>query len=198
MKFILKAAIITHLLISSILYANNNDHSGNHMHNGEMSNHSNLNNTPSIILKEAGNDIFGTIQELISKLSNDPNTNWEKVNIEILRQHLLDMNDMTFNVELISQRAIKNGVESIIKAKTKRSEEALERIFQAHPSQLKKETNWDMHVLKNNGQYILSTTTTNQKDIPKIRALGYIGLMAIGSHHQKHHLLMATGGNPHH
>ena len=173
------------------------------MHNGVMSNHSksmvdSKKKSPSVKLTEAGNDIFGTIQEVINRLSDDPNTNWEEVNIEALRLHLLDMNDMTLNVEVLSYKPIKNGLETVVKATTPRANLALKRVFKAHPSQLKKETGWDMKVVEDNSQYILTISSMNHKEVSKIRALGYIGVMAYGSHHQPHHLSMAMGKNPHH
>lgn len=149
-------------------------------------------------LTEAGNDAFGTIQEVIAKLDHDPETDWNKVNIEALRLHLLDMHDMTLNVEVISQQAVANGLQAIIKPTTQRAALALDRVFSAHPAQLKRETGWEMQVVKNRDQYTLTITTKNKKDIAKIRGLGYIGLMAYGNHHQPHHWAMATGKNPHH
>ncbi len=149
------------------------------------------------ILTEAGNDAFGTIQEVIAKLNNDPNTDWGKVNLEVLRQHLLDMNDMTLNVAVISQKSIHNGLEVTVRPTTDRAELALTRIFKAHPLMLKRETGWTMKVVKNNGLYMLTTTSDDSKDTLKIRGLGYIGLMAYGTHHQSHHWAMATGKNPH-
>jgi len=149
------------------------------------------------LLTEAGNDVFGTIQEVIIKLNNDPNTDWGKVDIEALRQHLLDMNDLTLNVEVMSQKPIKNGLEAIIRPVTDRAEVALDRVLSAHPSQLKDETNWTMTIVKNKNQFILTTTSENPEETNKIRGLGYIGLMAYGNHHQPHHWSMATGNNPH-
>lgn len=162
-----------------------------------MMSHEHTMNTSDGNLTEAGNDAFGTIQEVIRKLNNDPNTDWSKVNLEALRQHLLDMNDMTLNVEVISQKAVQNGMEAIIRPTTDRAALALDRVFMAHPSQLKKDTGWDMVVEKNDGQYKLTTTSKNPADYDKIRGLGYIGLMAYGDHHQRHHWAMATGRNPH-
>ncbi len=149
------------------------------------------------ILTEPGNDVFGTIQEVISKLDADPNTDWSKVNITALREHLLDMNDMTMNVEIISIKEIENGSEIVLRATTPRATEALDRVFKAHPAQLELETAWIMEVSQNNEQYKLITTTNNPEEVAKIRGLGYIGLMAYGSHHQSHHWSMATGINPH-
>ena len=162
-----------------------------------MMSHEHTMSTSDGNLTEAGNDAFGTIQEVIRKLNNDPNTDWSKVNLEALRQHLLDMNDMTLNVEVISQKAVQNGMEAIIRPTTDRAALALDRVFMAHPSQLKKDTGWDMVVEKNDGQYKLTTTSKNPADYDKIRGLGYIGLIAYGDHHQRHHWAMATGRNPH-
>src|SRR6516165_7172350 len=39
----------------------------------------------------AGQDAFGAIQEVVQILEADPTTDWSKVNIDALRQHLVDM-----------------------------------------------------------------------------------------------------------
>lgn len=150
-----------------------------------------------VSLTEAGNDAFGTIQEVIARLNSNPDTDWRKVDIEALRQHLVDMNDMTLNVEVILQKAVPQGLVAIVKPTTARSAAALERVFSAHPAQLKRATGWDMQVVKTGDRYMLTTTTANPGEVNKIRGLGYIGLMASGSHHQRHHWAMATGENPH-
>ncbi|SMN02217.1 hypothetical protein SPONN_618 [uncultured Candidatus Thioglobus sp.] len=148
-------------------------------------------------LTEAGNDIFGTIQEVITNLNANLNTDWDKVNIEALKEHLLDMRDMTVNVEVINQNKLKNGSEILIRPTNKRSIQAMKRVLSAHPAQLKKETNWQMQVQKQGDKYLLITTTDKPTEVSKIIGLGYIGLMAHGSHHQPHHWSMATGNNPH-
>jgi hypothetical protein len=190
----MKKTLIIGFLLSSVLYASG-DHMGNHLHEGKMMSH--MSEDGKTILIEAGNDAFGTIQEVIKKLENDPDTDWSKVDIEALRVHLSDMQDMTLNIEVISQKNIPNGVEVIIKATTPRANRALRRAFMAHPSQMKKETGWDMEVEEKNKSFIIKAITSKKHGIDKIRALGYIGLMAYGSHHQPHHWMMATGENPH-
>jgi hypothetical protein len=162
-----------------------------------MINHKHKADSSEKILTEAGNDAFGTIQEVIRRLNSDPNTDWTKVNLEALRLHLMDMNDMTLNVEVISQKPIHNGLEVIIRPTTDRAALALDKVFKAHLLQFKKDTGWNMKVVKNNGQYTILTTSDNTKDEAKIRGLGYIGLMVYGDHHQRHHWAMATGNNPH-
>jgi hypothetical protein len=46
---------------------------------------------------ETGQSAFAAIQEIVAKLEADPATDWSKVNIEALRQHLIDMNAVTLN-----------------------------------------------------------------------------------------------------
>lgn len=162
-----------------------------------MLNHEHKTETSERILTEVGNDVFGTIQEVIAKLNSDPHTDWNRVNLEALRQHLRDMNEMTLNVDLVSQKPIKGGLQFTVRPTTDSADSALERVFKAHPAQLKHDSGWVMKVVKNNSQYTIITTSDDPKDTAKIRGLGYIGLMAYGAHHQRHHWLMATGNDPH-
>jgi len=149
-------------------------------------------------LTESGTDIFATIQEVIKKLSADPTTDWSKVNLEALRQHLRDMYEFSYNVDVLSQQPIAGGVSIIVKPLTVGAEKALDKVLKAHPMMLKMETGWTMQASKKNGKYHISTTTTKPEEVDKIRGLGYIGLLAIGNHHQPHHWAMAKGQNPHH
>jgi hypothetical protein len=42
-----------------------------------------------------GQDAFGAIQEIVAILEADSNTDWSKVDITALREHLIDMNEVT-------------------------------------------------------------------------------------------------------
>ncbi len=44
-----------------------------------------------------GQDAFGAIQEVVQILQADPTTDWSKVNIARLREHLIDMNEVTLH-----------------------------------------------------------------------------------------------------
>jgi len=175
------------IIFSTQLLAENN-HTQMH-HQQMMQSKSNL--------TQAGNDIFATIQEVIVKLDNNPDTDWHKVNIEALRQHLLDMNDMAIHVEVINQKVLKNGLEVVVRPLTIRAETTLERVFKAHPYHLGRGTGWDMQVVRKGKQFIVTTITEKTEDVAKIVALSYIGLMAYGNHHQPHHWAISTKQNPH-
>ena len=150
-------------------------------------------------LKEAGNDAYGTIQEVMYKLQADKNTDWSKVNLEALRLHLIDMYDMTFSVNVIEQTNIKNGLFVRVMPTTSRSSIALKKIFSAHSGVLEKESGFKMDINydKEFDVYSINITTNDKDRVAELRGLGYIGLMAYGKHHQPHHWAIATGSNPH-
>ena len=170
-----------------------------HMHHANM-NHAAMmghNTAPTqVVLTESGTDPFATLQEVIAALESNTNTNWEKVNIEALRLHLVEMHDMTINVA-VKQRHINNGFQAVVSPTTNRAVKSLTRVLSGHPAQMKAETGWDMQVRDNNGVFTLTVTTDNAIDVAKIRGLGYIGVMAYGNHHQPHHWAIASGDNPH-
>jgi hypothetical protein len=156
------------------------------------------NSSAATPLTAPGNDAFAAIQEVVSKLLANPNTDWSRVNLERLRQHLVDMDNFTLHVEVVSQKPVDGGVEFTVRPATPDATGSLDRLFAAHPAILKQESGWDMHVSRSNGGYTARVTSNNVADVAKIRGLGYIGIVAYGAHHQLHHWQMATGTNPHH
>ena len=57
-----------------------------------------------------GQEAFGTIQEIVRILEADPATDWSKVNIGALREHLIDMDEVTMRARAV-ERALADGVE---------------------------------------------------------------------------------------
>jgi hypothetical protein len=148
-------------------------------------------------LTATGNDAFWAIQEAVQKLTADPHTDWSKVNLEALRQHFVDMHNFTMHVEVLSHTPTARGMEVMVRPGTPAAEASLHRVFAAHPAQLKRETGWDMHVSKQGDVFVLNVTTQNPAEIERLRGLGYIGVMALGTHHQAHHWGMVQGEHPH-
>ena len=206
------ALLSASILISTNLVADNTDHSNmdhaKHMMQMQKNAQAVIPNeaavkpvTPSQTkatpLKEAGNAIFGTIQETIKALDANPNTDWTKVDLEGLRQHLIDMENFTTGVDVLSQKRIEKGAEVIIRAKSEEAHYSLERALKAHPSMMESETGWTMGVKQNKERFTLTIETQKPDEVARLRALGYIGVMAQGDHHQVHHWMMASGANPH-
>lgn len=185
---VVPAFTLAALLTSHAASENGHSHNASHDHAAMH---------PDVTLTEAGNDVFGTLQEVIRALNENPNTDWSQVDLEALRQHLLDMRDMTLNVDVIESEALKNGAQWTIQATTKRAQAALTRVLAAHPEQLAHETGWVMTVEHADEKFQIQVTSQHAKDAAKIQGLGYIGIMAYGDHHQPHHWAMANSANPH-
>jgi len=149
------------------------------------------------VLMEPGNDAFGTIQEVVRKLRENPHTDWSRVNLEALRQHLVDMDNFTKHVSEISKRNIQSGVELEVRADSEAASQSLARALSAHPRMIKDEFGWDIAVSGKGPDFRMRVTSPRPEDVEQIRGLGYIGIMAMGQHHQMHHWIIATGGNPH-
>src|SRR6185437_673329 len=60
-----------------------------------------------------GQDAFGAIQEIVQILDADPKTDWSKVDLEALRQHLIDMNEVTLKAEA-APKQIDGGLEIVV------------------------------------------------------------------------------------
>lgn len=165
----------------------NADMDHQHMHHGDQG-------SP---LTEAGNDAFGTIQEVVDRLQADPHTDWSKVDLEALRQHLVDMDNFTKQVTVVSKKPITNGVELVVRPDNQRARGSLERALDAHPAMVQMETGWSMKTARKGRAFLITVTSPDANDADRIRGLGYIGIMALGKHHQAHHWAMANGRNPH-
>jgi hypothetical protein len=44
---------------------------------------------------------------------------------------------------------------------------------------------------------VMTVTVEDTAALPRLKALGFIGLMTLGMHHQEHHLIIASGRGPH-
>lgn len=150
-------------------------------------------------LEAPGHSIFGAVQEVIRELESRPDTDWSNVNVERLRQHLLDMHRVAQKVTVNKTAPIENGVRLVVQPKTPAARESLRRVLSAHPAMLNEETGWSMKTTSSDKGFIITTTDPNGgQDTQKIRALGYVGLLSHGAHHQKHHWMIVRGKHPHH
>ncbi len=142
----------------------------------------------------SGQDAFGAIQEIVQILQADPNTDWSKVNIEALRQHLIDMNEVTLHA-VATQRDIENGIEIKVTGDG-RTLEAIKRMVPAHVNELR-EIGWSAKSDVLPDGVTLTVTARDSQPLTKLKALGFMGIMVQGSHHQPHHLMMARGQSIH-
>ena len=138
-----------------------------------------------------GQDAFGTVQEIVRILEADPKTDWSKVNLEALRQHLIDMNEVTLKADAVA-KPVDGGVEIAISG-SGRTLAAIQRMVPAWTATMNGYKGWTTKVVPLPDGDLLTVTAADAREVAHIRGLGFIGLMASGAHHQPHHLAMAKG-----
>jgi len=138
-----------------------------------------------------GQDAFGAIQEIVRILEADPGTDWSKVDLEALRQHLIDMNDVTLKADAAS-KPIDGGLEITITG-TGRTVGAILRMVPAHAKEINGQHGWRVKATSLPNGVLLTVTSSDPKEVQHIRGLGFIGILVTGAHHQPHHLMMAKG-----
>ncbi|MGB8560948.1 MAG: hypothetical protein WCD62_21265, partial [Pseudolabrys sp.] len=164
-------------------------HGGTGGHGGRHGQQSAATGTPP------GQDAFGTIQEIVQILQSDPKTDWSKVNIDALRQHLIDMNEVTLHAAA-AQRMIDNGIEITVTGEG-RTLEAIKRMVPAHVNELH-EIGWGAKSEDLPNGVRLTVLASEAQPLTKLKALGFMGIMVQGGHHQPHHLMIAMGQFPMH
>ena len=142
-----------------------------------------------------GQDAFGAIQEVVRKLDADPKTDWSKVDLEGLRQHLIDMNEVTLTADAAS-KPIDGGLQMAVTG-SGRTLAAIQRMVPAHAQEISGVNGWSARTEPIANGVLLVVTANDAKEMQRIRGLGFIGILVSGSHHQPHHLAIAKGESPH-
>jgi hypothetical protein len=142
---------------------------------------------------EPGQSAFAAIAEIVEILRADPDTNWQTADIETLRQHLIDMDAVTLRADVASQ-PITGGAIFDVTSDNAATTGSIRRMTLAHAQIMSGVDGIDMRA-----QQIASGArlTVTGPDAAMIRALGFIGGLSLGMHHQAHHIALARGNDPH-
>ena len=170
------------------LAAQHADHSG---HAGYVMAEPGASGVPS----EPGDGSFAAIVEIVAMLSADPDTDWTRVDIDGLREHLVDMNQFMIGASVRSE-PLPNGLRMRV-GTSGRAGEAASRMVPAHAPFLATETGWKSDVAREEYEIDWTVTARDPDKVARIQALGLFGLMATGDHHRMHHLAMARGEGDH-
>ena len=144
--------------------------------------------------KEPGQSAFAAIQEIVELLEADPKTDWAKVNIDALRAHLIDMNNVTLGAQVASE-PIEGGMRYLVTGSGPVGD-SIRRMALAHAATMNGVDGWRFEASVMEGGAVL-TVRAPEADLRKLRGLGFLGAMARGMHHQAHHLAIARGDHPH-
>ena len=146
---------------------------------------------PGTVPTMPGQDAFGAIQEIVQMLDADPKTDWSKVDLEALRQHLIDMNEVTLKAGAVPKQ-IDGGLEVAVTGNG-RTLIAIQRMIPAWIQMANGLNGWNAKAAPLPNGELLTVTATTSKEVQHIRGLGFIGLLVSGAWHQPHHLAMAKG-----
>jgi hypothetical protein len=141
-----------------------------------------------------GQDTFGAIAEVVRLLDADPKTDWSKVNLERLRQHLIDMNEVVLR-SAVTQSPVPAGLAMEVRG-AGRTTEAIRSMVVPHAVELDRMPQWSAKAETMPDGVKLTVTAKeagDAKTIARIRGLGFIGLLTEGAHHGPHHLAIAKG-----
>jgi hypothetical protein len=140
---------------------------------------------------QPGQDALGAVQEIVGMLEADPTTDWSKVNLDALRVHLIDMNEVALHADAAVER-IDGGIRVAVTG-TGRTLAAIQRMLPEHAREMNGKNGWVVQAEPRPDGMTLTVTAVDAKQTTIIRGLGFIGVMASGGHHQMHHLIMAKG-----
>ncbi len=143
---------------------------------------------------EPGQGAFAAIAEIVAKLESDSTTDWTKVNIAGLRAHLRDMDVVTVDSR-VAVNNIDGGVEFTVTGAPDVAP-SIQRMTVAHAAVMGGTNGWQFTAKEIDGGAVV-TVKVPPLDLDKVRALGFYGVLALGSHHQAHHWMMASGQDPH-
>jgi hypothetical protein len=144
---------------------------------------------------ETGQSQFAAIAEIVTLLRDDPKTNWAQVDIKALRDHLLDMDDVTTGA--VVERVVDGLSVTFMITGDQVVAGSIKRMVLAHSPMLQRASDWTTGSAEIMDGAKMQVQVGSQEDLNQVLGLGFFGLMTIGAHHQQHHLMIATGRSPH-
>jgi hypothetical protein len=142
--------------------------------------------------REGGQAEFAAVGEIANMLEADPKTDWSKVDIDALRGHLIDMDNVMMLARVVTT-PVPGGARFDILGDTPAVRRSIQHMVASHTAMTEGE-NGRHEVSAPTAEGATMTVTANgDRDAAEIRALGFFGLLTGGAHHQLHHLMMAKG-----
>jgi hypothetical protein len=127
---------------------------------------------------EPGQSAFSAIQEIVVLLEADPKTDWSKVNLEALRQHLIDMNNVALGADVKTDNSGNVVIYTI--SGEGRVRDSIQRMLKAHADTMKGVDGWGYAAEMTDTGTIFNVTPPDEAAAERLAGLGFIGVMARG------------------
>jgi hypothetical protein len=158
---------------------------------GAMAQHAHMSGSPN----ETGQSQFAAIAEIVTLLHDKPNTDWAQVDIKALRDHLVDMDNVTTRASV--ERTVNGMGVTFMVSGDDAVASSIRRMVLAHSPMLQRSSDWTVTAGETEGGASMLVQVRSDKELNQVLGLGFFGLMTIGAHHQQHHLMIATRQPPH-
>jgi hypothetical protein len=146
---------------------------------------------------QSGQGAFGAMAEVVRTLEADPATDWSKVNMEALRQHLIDMDEVVLHAS-VKATQVPGGLSMDITG-AGRTAQSIRAMLVPHTAELDTMPAWSAKaesIPDGIRLIVIARDPGDAKTVARIRGLGFAGLLVQGGHHGPHHLAMAKGEMP--
>jgi hypothetical protein len=144
---------------------------------------------------KTGQSQFAAIAEIVTMLRDDPKTDWEQIDIDALRAHLVDMDNVTTKAMVETTVNDLNVTFTVTGDATVAM--SIRRMVFAHGPMLQQTTSWSVMAEERSDGATMLVQLKSMDEMKEVIGLGFFGLMTIGAHHQQHHLMIAMGHSPH-
>lgn len=149
---------------------------------------------PSAVPVETGQAAFAAIAEIVRILDQDPATDWSKVDVNALREHLRDMDDVMTRADM-RQASVPSGFR-VDATGQGRTIGAIRRMLSNHASMMNSAGDFMASVanIPGGARMVITARDPSRPDlVARLRGLGLAGVLTEGAHHQPHHLAIARG-----
>ena len=126
-----------------------------------------------------------------AQLTADPETDWSRVDVDALREHLVSMDRLVLDAA-VEMDVLDDGFRFTVSGEG-RTRKAIHEMVPAHATVLAAESEWEVEAARTGEGATLIVRSDDPDEQRRIGALGFFGLMATGDHHRPHHWALVNG-----
>jgi hypothetical protein len=144
--------------------------------------------------KQPAQSAYASIAEIVRILKADSTTDWSKVDLEAVRQHMIDMDAVTMRAA-VTTKSVPGGLTMTVTGDAGAAA-SIKRMLTSHAGMLDQDPQYHASVtpIANGVQFtVTARDANNAKLVTMIRGLGFAGLLTEGDHHARHHMALARG-----
>lgn len=142
---------------------------------------------------EPGQAAYAAVGEAVAILTADRATDWSKVNVDALRAHLVDMDNVILRARATMEK-LPNGARFRVTGDPATAA-SIKAMTRSHFTSENIPGGWKMAVEPLPDGSVVMVTSERPADAQKIQGLGFFGILTMGGHHQPHHLMIARGAH---